>query len=587
MIITAKTKVKEALDARPELKEVLLELSPKFKKLNNPLIYKTVGKWATFGDVARIGNISICELLHTLNKAIGQEDELFRRFPDCIKELESETRPEEAPDWMERVKQFILFDVRERDDYFFPDVIKQLRRLTPNQALTVVNSFDPVPLKKAAEEMGFKHHTEKVSDWEYRVHFHSDKPPARDVSRWKEYKEEFEILDVRGWKEDPFSEILKKANQTALGEGFRLIQMFEPIPLINMLKPLGFDHHTEQVSQFRYHIYFCKTRETAPSYSVGADGKIPLVIQSATPVVYPVLMRLLQSPRLMERVKIEELKVWYETEKHMSWIVNGKADISFSAVVAIAKLFLNKADIKLASIDVWDNFYLLTRGYRANSFADLKGHTIHLPLFRAAPPFAVTSYLMKKMGYNPDDFQFEFGKPFGRPEIMKNQFIRGEIDTVLLREPEASFALAGAGKDAYVSLSYSELWKQVQPDFDRLPNAGVVFKGEFLRNHPDVARLFLKELEAAIQWVNENPRQAAELSYDIMGQSPENVELFLKRVNFHHQSAAEAKNRILQYVQVLHQEGVIKLKGGSEDLDDLFRFEIETGSEERKEEIPE
>ncbi len=569
MVITAKTKVKDALDANPALKEVLIKISPKFEKLNNPLIYKTVAKWATFNDVARIGNISICELLHLLNKANGTEERLYEAFPDCVKEIETEEAAEK-PEWMDTVRQFILFDVRERNDYFFPEVVKKMRQLKPDQALTVINSFDPVPLKNSAREMGFDSYTEKKSDWEFHVHFHSDQPPKRDVSNWLEYKDEFEVLDVRGWKEDPFTEILKVANQTPLGEGFRLVQMFEPIPLINMLKPLGFDHHTEQVSTFRYHIYFCKTREVAPSFSVGKDGKIPLVIQSATPVVYPVLMRLLQSPRLMEQVKIEDLKVWYETEKHMGWIVNGRADISFSAVVAVAKLFANNIDIKLASIDVWDNFYLLTRGYRAESFGDLKGHTIHVPLFRAAPPFAVTSYLMKKLGFDPEQFQFNFGEPFGRPDLMKNQFIRGEIDTVLLREPEASFALHGAGKDAHVSLSYSDLWKQIQPDMDRLPNAGVVFKGEFLRKYPEVSELFLEELRAAIQWVNENRQAAAELSYDIMGQDPRAVELFLQRVNFYHQPAREAKKKILRYLNVLQEEGVIKLKKGQEELEGLF-----------------
>ena len=568
MVITAKTKVREALNDNPDLKQVLLSLSSKFQKLNNPLIYNTVGKWATFGDVARVGKLSVCELLHTLNKANHTEKELFEQFPDCVKEIEPEVG-QERPAWMDNTRQFILFDVREREDYFLPEVIKRLRQLTTDQVLTVVNSFDPVPLKNMAAEMGFEHYTEQKSNWEYQVHFHGE-TPKRDVSQWKKYKEEFEVLDVRGWKEDPFSEIMKKASSLEVGDGFRLLQIFEPIPLINMLKPLGIDYLTERISDFRYNIYFCKTRDVSSATEVKAGSKVPLVIQSATPVVYPVLMRLLQSERLMERVKIEELKVWQETEKHMGWIVNGRADISFSAVVAVAKLFLNKTDIKLASIDVWDNFYLLTRGFRAETFGDLRGKTIYVPLFHAAPPFAITSFLMKRLGYNPDDFRFEFGKPFGRPEIMKNQFIRGEIDTVLLREPEASFALEGAGKDAHVSLAYSELWKKVQPDFNELPNAGVVFKGEFLRKQPEVAQIFIEELKAAIQWVNEHPRQAAELSFDIMGQTPQAVERFLKRVHFRHKPAGEVKDKILGYVKVLHEEGVLKLKNRTEALADLF-----------------
>lgn len=151
-----------------------------------------------------------------------------------------------------------------------------------------------------------------------------------------------------------------------------------------------------------------------------------------------------------------------------------------------------------------------------------------------------------------------------------NRFICGEIDTVLLREPEASFALEGAGKDAHVSLAYSDLWKKVQPGFDELPNAGVVFKGEFLREHPDVAKIFMEELAEAIRWVNTHPQKAAELNYDIMGQTQQAVERFLNRVHFRHKPAGEVKNKILDYVKVLHEEGVLKLKDSTDALEGLF-----------------
>lgn len=74
-------------------------------------------------------------------------------------------------------------------------------------------------------------------------------------------------------------------------------------------------------------------------------------------------------------------------------------------------------------------------------------------LAKGTPPFGVTKYLLKKKGYNPDDFDFAFGQSFGRPEELQAKFVRGEIDTVLLREPEASFALDEA-EDAVVSIAY-------------------------------------------------------------------------------------------------------------------------------------
>jgi len=83
------------------------------------------------------------------------------------------------------------------------------------------------------------------------------------------------------------------------------------------------------------------------------------------------------------------------------------------------------------------------------------------------------------------NFEFAFGNPFGRPEEIKRLFVKGEIDTALLREPEASFALYEAGDEAYVSIAYKDVWEKLYPGKGNLPNAGVLFKGEILEDNLD------------------------------------------------------------------------------------------------------
>jgi len=328
-------------------------------------------------------------LLHALNKAIGTEDELLKYAPDCIKENEQKISDEQAPNWVKDSKQVILMDVRERDDFLLPEVLSAINRLEEQHVLLVINSFYPAPLVNMLEEKGNDFYYQKESAVEHRLHIKGEKKTVKE--NWQEDKQSFEIVDVRKWREDPFSELIKKANETPLGEGFRLIQKFVPTPLINMIEPLGYETFIEKKGMFEHHIYFYhKHRVQTKKIRVG--NRIPLVIQSATPVVYPIIMRLLQSPELMSRIKIEELKIWDKTEKHLGWIVNSKADISFTAVAAVAKLYQKGLDIKLKSIVVWDNFYLLTRGYKADNFGDLKGHKIYLPLIKAAPPYAVWRY---------------------------------------------------------------------------------------------------------------------------------------------------------------------------------------------------
>ncbi|MCD6122561.1 MAG: DUF2249 domain-containing protein [Spirochaetales bacterium] len=566
MVIIAKTKIKDALKEHPQLKEVLIKLSPKFKKLNNPVIYKLVARWATFGDIARTGGFSVCELLHTVNKEIGTEKELFELAPECIKESKPEVT-EKKPEWVENIKQTVILDVREREGFFLPEITSALKKLREDQILLVTNSFYPAPLVKMLTEQGHKIYYEAVHPEEHRLYI-KKKIKSGD---WRRRKEDFEILDVRGWKTDPFSAIIKKANEISPGEGFRLIQFFLPGPLINMIEPLGFETLVEQKGANEFHIYFFKKEEAV--YSKGrVKGRIPLVIQSATPVVYPIVMKLLQSRELMSRIKIEELKVWDKTEKHLGWILNGRADISFSAVAAVANLFQKGLDIKMKSIIVWDNFYILTRGFKAEGFEELKGHSIYLPLIKAAPPYAVTIYLIKALGLDLKDFNFEFGNgttgPFGRPSEIKNLLLNGEINAALLREPEASFAIyEGKGK-VHESFAYRDAWKNLFPGQGNLPNAGLLFKGEILREYPDVAELFMAETRNAVRWINSNRKEATKLSYDIMKVSPEETEMFLFRANFDYRESEESIRHIINYLEVLNKSGYGRKAFG--ELEPLF-----------------
>ncbi len=569
MVILGKTKVREALDAHPEIKDILISMSPKYERLNNKFVYNTVARWATFNDVARMGGISVCEILHTLNEKLGTVKELERVFPECIQIPPSpKIEKTEKPGWLDNVKQFFVMDVRDRDDFFFSEILKHLGELSEGSALKIINSFYPAPLVGMLEEEGYQFYAEYVSSSEVilYVNYRGEDP---DKS-WRDRKEEFEVFDVRRSKEDPFGAIIKKAQDTPPGKGFKLVQKFEPIPLINMLLPMGFEYETVEKGFFEYHIYFYKLKKLSEEKKAADGDKIPLVIQAATPVVLPIVLRLLKSGRLMERIQIQELKVWKETEKHMAWIVNGKADVTFSAVAAAAKLYLTGNDIKMTSIDIWDNFYVLTRGYKAESFKDLKGHDFYIPLYKEAPPYAVTAYLMEQTGENPEDYNFVFGNPFGRPEEMQRKIVAGEIDTVLLREPEASFALHEGKGEIHASFSYSDIWGRLKNTGGQLPNAGVILKGELIRKHPEIVQIFEEELADAVKWINENPKEAAEQAYDLMGGSVESLELFLNRVTYKHEKASDRIEEIIEYLEVLGDGKAFSYVGENEKVRDMF-----------------
>jgi alkylhydroperoxidase/carboxymuconolactone decarboxylase family protein YurZ len=88
---------------------------------------------------------------------------------------------------------------------------------------------------------------------------------------WLNKKESFEVRDVRELKGNFLPGLLKKAQKMKEGEGLCVVQSFEPIPLYSALEELGFEHHTEQISETEYRIFFYRTAVHTPTYPEGLD----------------------------------------------------------------------------------------------------------------------------------------------------------------------------------------------------------------------------------------------------------------------------------------------------------------------------
>lgn len=467
-VIASTDKLKRILKKYPFLKDKIVNYSPKFRKLNNPILFKTVAAVATISDVAVVSKEDLGKLLTFLNNSLVEKGILEEYNFDKNINLKEETKMK--PDILDEL-EFKEIDARVLEGNFLPQIMNSAKTLKPNT-------------------------------------------------------------------------------------GLKLIQSFEPLPLINVLEGIGFEYFTEKERDDKYIIYFYKTngtKETILYSSVSKtdkDERIPVVLQSATPVLYPIIVKLLESGRIRKTFNIVEAKVWDETEKHLGWIVNGKADISFSAIIAVSKLLKKNIGIELLSVDVWDNFFILTNGFEAKKFADLKEKQIYMPLFKKAPPANVTDYLLKSFGENPDEYNFVFGEPFGRPEEIAAKLVNNEIEAALLREPEASYALA-SNKNIKQAFSYSELWKKLHPEFTGLPNAGLVVKSELLKNHKEEMDLFITELKNVINWVVENKDEAARKSAGVMGKSFNEILLFLNRVTYQHVPINEVEKDIENYLKIV------------------------------------
>jgi len=93
-------------------------------------------------------------------------------------------------------------------------------------------------------------------------------------NNWKEKKDKFEVVDVRGATSNFLPGLLSRAGRIEAGAGICVVQSFEPIPHYSALADLGFEHDTEKISENEYRVYFYRIEKKASAFS--GSGDMPL-----------------------------------------------------------------------------------------------------------------------------------------------------------------------------------------------------------------------------------------------------------------------------------------------------------------------
>lgn len=156
--INPTTRVGEVLDAYPELEAVLLELSPRYRALANPLLRRTVAKVATLEQAARVGGVPVPELVHALRRAAGQEGE----------EVTATSVSEgPAPEWAAGASPVARIDAEAELAAGRTPVAEAQRRLAemaPGEVLELAAPFEPAPLIDALRAKGHEVHVERYGE---------------------------------------------------------------------------------------------------------------------------------------------------------------------------------------------------------------------------------------------------------------------------------------------------------------------------------------------------------------------------------------------------------------------------------------
>jgi len=182
--ITPQTRVGAILAAYPELEKALLEFSPHFEKLKNPILRKTVARVATLETAAATAGVNVADLVAHLRRAAGVDGVSVddgasvaggapvadgapvvgdAPMASGASDAPSERPTEERPTWVDEADVAHTLDadaMLARNEHPLGFVQSTVPRLAAYQAVHVRSSFRPEPLIELMQSKGCRVHVE-------------------------------------------------------------------------------------------------------------------------------------------------------------------------------------------------------------------------------------------------------------------------------------------------------------------------------------------------------------------------------------------------------------------------------------------
>ena len=157
--ITLETKIADLLNNYEGMKEILIEINPKFEKLNNPILRRTIAKVAGVKQAAIVGGMNPSELVNRLREAVGQSP-----FQEADGSDEKVTI-EEQPQWAEQEPKVTLDANAILDDNKNPlaELHMALRNVVEGEVVLIRSDFRPEPLIEEFEKKGHSLYCQEVN----------------------------------------------------------------------------------------------------------------------------------------------------------------------------------------------------------------------------------------------------------------------------------------------------------------------------------------------------------------------------------------------------------------------------------------
>ena len=247
---------------------------------------------------------------------------------------------------------------------------------------------------------------------------------------------------------------------------------------------------------------------TTTASTVAKLDKLTLVAPPG-PMAIPLAYVAVNS-KLADVAEKTELLVWENADQLRAMVAGGQGD--FVTIPSnTSAIFYNKGlKMKLLDISVWNITYLITTDPDAKSFTDIKGQSLVVS-FQGSVPDVMFQYIATKEGLDPQkDFELQYAAD---PTLAAQLLLSGKVKNAVLSEALATAAIGQSQSTEtrlYRALAFDTAWAQAAGDSALSPIAGTV-AAPTVMDKPEVVAAFLREYQAAVDWMLANPEEAGTL----------------------------------------------------------------------------
>jgi NitT/TauT family transport system substrate-binding protein len=184
-------------------------------------------------------------------------------------------------------------------------------------------------------------------------------------------------------------------------------------------------------------------------------------------------------------------------------IINGEIQIS-SVPINLASVLYNKTggNIQLMAVNTIGNLYIVGTD-EVTSILDLEGKTLGMSGKGSTPDYAI-NYILKQNGLE-GKVELDYAADHA---TMAQSVIAEDSKVALLPQPFVTQTMM-KNNNVKMLIDLNEEWKKASSDASQLYTGCIVVSKEFAENNKEFIAEFLKEYEASVNWVNENPKDAS------------------------------------------------------------------------------